>query len=239
MDYVTNARVFKNQVALGITTHTSVVCSMKPTRLRAHSPVLCVQVCAGVPSDYVFVIDRSGSIGKTNAIIQEQMIKDMIETMVPQQSSVGIIVFSTEVESYVPLYPSEARATVLSKINVMPYPAGETYTEKALQTALTSSKYLGSPSVKREKRIVLVTDGRSTDNPCNLVNDISSMSGLKIVVLGISGGFVRSNVECLVQHQQNSGDWVLEMPAFSLAEFEKIRFLLEPKVCVVEKSMVL
>ena len=122
--------------------------------------------CQNSGIDLVFVLDGSGSI-RANRF---QLIREFVEgvsdalTIGPQDSLVGVIVFSGSAFIHFNLQQHPTKATLLPAINPgIPYPTGGTNTAAALRLLLSSAQdgRLGIRNGRTQIAIV-VTDGRSS-----------------------------------------------------------------------------
>ena len=123
--------------------------------------------CQNSGIDLVFVLDGSGSIRADRF----QLIREFVEgvsdalTIGPQDSLVGVIVFSGSAFIHFNLQQHPTKATLLPAINPgIPYPTGGTNTAAALRLLLSSAQdgRLGIRNGRTQIAIV-VTDGRSNN----------------------------------------------------------------------------
>jgi von Willebrand factor type A domain/Thrombospondin type 3 repeat len=108
------------------------------------------------PSDTIFIVDESGSIG-TTAFQQDRAFMTQLAQNLPVDADhrIGIVRFATDASVVLAL--SSDRATIVSTIAAMPYSAGSTCTACGLTTADAQFTAM-SPAGTHEVGIV-ITDG--------------------------------------------------------------------------------
>ena len=121
--------------------------------------------CENSGIDLVFVLDGSGSITATRFQLIREFAESVSNTLTigPQDSLVGVIVFSGSASIEFNLQQHTSKATLLPAINPgIPYPTGGTNTAAALQLLLSSAQD-GTMGVRngRTQIAIVVTDGRS------------------------------------------------------------------------------
>ena len=120
----------------------------------------------------VFVLDGSGSVTATRfQLIREfaESVSDIL-TIGPQDSLVGVIVFSGSASIEFNLQQHTSKAALLPAINPgIPYPTGSTNTAAALRLLLSSAQD-GTMGVRngRTQIAIVVTDGRSNSQTATI-----------------------------------------------------------------------
>ncbi|EJW76130.1 hypothetical protein WUBG_12961 [Wuchereria bancrofti] len=130
------------------------------------------------PTDLVFLIDGSGSIG-LNVFHNEvlRFVKDFIELfdISPQQTRVGVVQFSHIIRHEIYLNDCSSMEQLKDAISNIEYLTGATKTGEAIQyvTDKAFTENLGArPSDSGIPRIVIViTDGRSQDDVTRAVEN--------------------------------------------------------------------
>jgi len=116
----------------------------------------------------VFVLDGSRSIGSNRfQLIREFAVNVTAALDIgPEDSLVGVIVFSSSASIYFNLQQHTSAATLLPALNPgIPYPGGGTNTAEALQLLLSSAQN-GKMGIRNEHTqiAIVVTDGKSMNS---------------------------------------------------------------------------
>ena len=122
--------------------------------------------CDNAGIDLVFVLDGSGSIGSSRF----QLIRDFAEsvasalTIGPEDSLVGVIVFSGSASIQFNLQQHTSARTLRRAIRRLEYPGGGTDTDEALELLISSAQD-GTMELRdgRTHVAIVVTDGESND----------------------------------------------------------------------------
>ena len=151
--------------------------------------------------DLVFVIDGSGSIeqaGKGNFQLIKNFVKDVIEgfNIGFYETHVGAIIFSESeyVKTVFGLEDHYTKEGLDRAIDSIIYPAGGTYTGKALNT--TREKILTPPFDREEipNVCIVITDGKANDNidtPAQALRD----GGTTIFAVGVGRDYAEADLE--------------------------------------------
>jgi len=111
------------------------------------------------PSDTMFIVDGSGSIGDLPFQQEKDFIKSLVNALpVDANHRIGIVLFSTTAQLVIGFNGN--RPTLLSAIDAMPYPAQATFTDLAIDLARTQF----ASSTATHKISIAITDGAS-NNP--------------------------------------------------------------------------
>jgi uncharacterized protein YegL len=136
------------------------------------------------PSDIMFIVDGSGSIGPSAFQQARNFMADVVNQLpVDADHRIGIVTFANS--AVLNQTFSGDKATVLAKIATLPYPSGLTCTECGLNVA-TAEFAARSPASAHRIGIVL-TDGVAT-SPANLPAALAAAAAQNIELFAIGVG---------------------------------------------------
>jgi len=120
----------------------------------------------------MIVLDESGSVGSTNYKITKDFINDITTYMQTEIDSgdvrVGVMSFARSVRYQIPLR-KYSYADLFARVNRISYSRGGTYLGKAIYSA--TSRFSSASSSGRTKVLLIITDGKSYDNPSTPANN--------------------------------------------------------------------
>lgn len=123
---------------------------------------ICISVCRAA-IDLAFLIDGSGSVGRTNFRRCLSFIQNVIRgfKISPRHTRVASEVYSSTPRRTFPFTRYRNKYQALKAVGSIRYPHGGTKTGKALWDVL---RYLFRGRTKRKRVLVVLTDGRSQDH---------------------------------------------------------------------------
>jgi len=154
-------------------------------------------VClSSIDEDVVFVLDSSGSVSQTDWKKMLKFVSTLVTTALPQGTRVGEVIYG----SYSTVWFGLDQFTNFDRIsdaveNSVKY-GGATYTGKALKTA-QKKVFQASWDNDRVKKIVLVTDGYPSRNPCYMAPKLKG-DNIKVIVVAVGNWIRNTNMNCLV-----------------------------------------
>ena len=190
--------------------------TMPPTRIKLCTPPPKV--------DMLFIIDSSGSIGEDNFKLMKQFVIDIVSTfqISDTYARVAVLYFS---DNYYPLvhFPNAGQDTkgnhdstnvirLLAKLQALPYRKQGTQLGKALgyaQTNMIGNK-CGRGINLRPCHVIVLTDGKSTDDPIGPANNIA-ISGATMFSVGV----LPADAGELLGIAQNKPDHVMMVKDFA------------------------
>lgn len=118
-----------------------------------------------VPSNVVFLVDASSSMGGNKWSMVKQAVQELVESL-KEDDRVGVVLFGTNAKEIFPLASlSENRDTMLDRIKKLESPSGVTNLEDGLKVAYGAfDARSNKDKVKRVNHVILLTDGFPTDN---------------------------------------------------------------------------
>mmetsp|Transcript_60170 Transcript_60170/g.54160 ORF Transcript_60170/g.54160 Transcript_60170/m.54160 type:complete len:358 (-) Transcript_60170:274-1347(-) len=209
-------------------------------------PKECVfNACANVIDEFniAFVIDESGSVGSTNYHISLDFIEKMLENDINDISPISMLAYSSTTNMDVIYtfnqYGINGKQGALAALRSETYNGGMTATGTAMRQAV--NEYIAQTQAHETNILFLMTDGHPNQGlaTCDstLLNDIQT-AGIEVYIVGISSGFSKSAVQCLVQGNDgiiNGGDtiddYIISIPQFSKQLFYHIEAQLRRIVC--------
>lgn len=150
--------------------------------------IVLILDCTPKPTDLVFVLDESGSVGEDNFKLQNEFVAKFVEEfdIGKTKTQVAVLTFSSsiEVEFYLNSYYDKIQ--MLQAIREIKYthPA-LTMTHKALVTA--RNELLSETHGRRSDAlpiVIVMTDGRSM-NPTWTINEAKKLHALNVTVFAI------------------------------------------------------
>ena len=125
------------------------------------------------PTDIVFVVDESGSIGSNDFNLMKSFLSQLVSRLDIDSGStrVGLVTYSTRVGTTINLNAHTSVASLQSAIMALSYSGGKTNTADALAyvrtSMLTSS---AGDRINVSNVVVVLTDGRSENKSATLVS---------------------------------------------------------------------
>ena len=120
---------------------------------------------ARVPSNVLFLIDASSSMGGSKWAMVKQAVSELIDSL-KNEDRVGVVLFHSSSKEVFPLASlAENRATMKESILKLEAPSGVTNLEAGLKSAYAAfDARSNADKVKRVNHVILLTDGFPTDN---------------------------------------------------------------------------
>ena len=144
--------------------------------------------CTPKPTDLVFVLDESGSVGETNFLLQNEFVARFVDgfNIGKTATQVAVMTFSSSmvVEFYLNKYHDKARLIEAIKHINYSHPA-LTLTHTALKIART--EMLNVTNGKRPDAlpfVIVVTDGKSTVTPLTIA-EAKKLHAMNVTVFAI------------------------------------------------------
>lgn len=151
--------------------------------------------CEYAAADIVFVLDSSGSVGKSNFIKTKNFFNEMVEgfNIGSDRVRMGSVTYSTIVHDTFQLYEFTSRDTLQNRIGGIPYDSGGTNTHRALKYVRETSFRHSRSGVA--KIVIVITDGKSNDKP-KTVEEASKLrnSGAIVFSIGVGDGVDRDEL---------------------------------------------
>lgn len=118
-----------------------------------------------VPSNVVFLVDASSSMGGSKWAMVKQAVTELIDSL-KDDDRVGVVLFGSSAKEVFPLASlAENRGTMRDAIGKLESPSGVTNLESGLKTAYGAFDARSkSDRVKRVNHVILLTDGFPTDD---------------------------------------------------------------------------
>lgn len=118
-----------------------------------------------IPSNVMFLIDASSSMGGDKWRMVKQAAKEMVDSL-GNDDRVGLVLFDTSAREVFPLASlSQNRATMSQAIDKLDNPSGVTNLEEGLKLAFDAfDKRSSGDKMNRVNHVILLTDGFPTDN---------------------------------------------------------------------------
>merc|ERR1712087_1010559 len=146
-----------------------------------------------------FLIDESGSVGKTNYLISLDFVENMVKHDINDVSKISMLAFASGLDRIYHFSDSQndQRAGALAAIAAerLDYNGGLTYTATALREAI--NEFEAQTESYEENIIILMTDGypNGGGNVCDEVPNLEA-AGIDVYIVGVSEGFSKGPVEC-------------------------------------------
>ncbi|XP_078315734.1 collagen alpha-6(VI) chain-like isoform X2 [Crassostrea virginica] len=171
----------------------SIQYEIKTAACAIPNPPVIDPECGGGLSDIVFLLDSSGSETKLNFQKMLNFVQDFTRQfdIGPKNAQIGVATFSSDVHERIKLDQYSDKTALLAAISGIPYDAGATYTDEALQYARTyafQSSHGGRPNASRI--VIVMTDGQSM-NAANTLQEataLKSQPNMKVIAIGIGSG---------------------------------------------------
>ena len=115
--------------------------------------------------DLAFIIDSSGSIGRTNYVKEKHLVKQLAKSfgLAPGQTQAAMILYSTSASVRARFGQFETLEEFEQAVDDLPYERGVTRIDKALQLTATEIFPGARPGVPNIA--LLITDGQQTQAP--------------------------------------------------------------------------
>jgi Mg-chelatase subunit ChlD len=114
--------------------------------------------------DIVFLMDASGSVGNAGWELEKTFVADLVETAVPEASSIGIVQFSTGAQDIHALTDAQLpRTDITDKLDPLNV-GGWTHTSTAFEHALDMFDVAETQGSTNERLVILITDGKPLGN---------------------------------------------------------------------------
>ena len=144
-----------------------------PTTPSPSSPPPPTTEC---PADVIFVVDESGSIGSTNFDLVKSFLSQLVSRLDIDRGNtrVGIVTFSSDVETTINLNAHSSVASLRSAISSLGYAGDTTNTAAALAYVRTTMLNAAAGDRSNVPNVVVVlTDGGSGDTSATRVSNFA------------------------------------------------------------------
>ena len=142
--------------------------------------------------DVAFILDSSGSIGRTNYLKQKEFVKQVARSfgVAPGQSQAAMVLYSStaSVQARFGQYPTAEEFA--KAVDALPYERGRTRIDMALDLASTDIFPAARPGVP--KIAILITDGKQTQakdakdaKDLKVASDPLRKAGVRVLAVGI------------------------------------------------------
>ncbi|KAH3800977.1 hypothetical protein DPMN_154621 [Dreissena polymorpha] len=196
-------------------------------------PTTLASDCGSSPSDIVFLLDSSGSVGDDNFMKQLDFVSQFAQTfdIGPRNVQIGVVTFADTPHNEFNLNTYTDKNALVAAIKHITYISGDTYTHFALDYVKTNS--FTKPAGDRNNVtniLIVMTDGRS-NAPAETVKSAAALhAGLnaKVFVIGIGSGVSTSELEVIASDNQH---------VFSVSSFDALTSLqaeLKKTACTVD-----
>ena len=172
--------------------------------------IMLLYLACDVTVDLAFILDQSGSVGRTNNDIALRFVSNVLDffEIAPNKTQISFITYSSTATVHFDLNDFHSKSEIQSRILDAGYPGGYTLTTLGLFQAgviLNPDNLRGArPRDEGIPRIaVLVTDGRSNILPIDTVAEDLRGSGVQVYTVGIANvylpelQFIASDPDCL------------------------------------------
>jgi len=152
---------------------------------------------SSIKEDLVFVLDSSNSIYWYEWEEMLNFVSTLVETAIPTGTRVGEVVFGTYVSTVFGLNQyTDLDDIAYAVTHYTRKLGGWTYTKDALKHAY-KDVFEASWIEDRAKKLVLITDGMPTDNPCSYSSTLKA-AGIDVLIVAVGDWIYSSNMKCLV-----------------------------------------
>ena len=190
--------------------------------------------CSDNPElDVVFVIDRSGSIGRVNFQQIRRFVANITTELFSNSISppaIGVIVFSSDADVEFPLQSHSDLSSLLSDIENIRYPGRSTNTSAALRLLLSTAQdgrlRLRSNSLKVA---IVITDGESNDPDATEIaaTRLHASNIFDVYAIGIAGAN-QTELQLIASDPR----FVLFTESFSNADLQQLQQKILPELCI-------
>ncbi|XP_031157288.1 collagen alpha-6(VI) chain isoform X1 [Sander lucioperca] len=181
-------------------------------------------------ADVVFIVDESGSIGKTRFQLVRSFLHSMVNVLEVSQSKVrvGIVTYNTKATAQVYLDSFDNKDDLLNFIKILPYHEGGTHTGEALK--FTQDKvFIENRGSRKDKGVqqvaVVITDGESQDNVSTAAYNLRR-DGVTIYAVGVENANEAQLVE-MASYPPNKHKFIVD----SFAKLKSLEQSLQKSMC--------
>jgi len=190
--------------------------------LVRHAYSVCL---SSIEEDIVFVLDSSGSISWWDWYDMLDFVAYLVRNSIPPGSRIGEVVYGNQVSIVFGLEQYSDHEDIAVAIENTVKLGSTTRTKRALRWAW---EYVFVPAWDdaRSKKIVLITDGQPTDNPCEIACSLKK-AGIEVIIVAVGGWYYTTNMDCLINDVDSD---IIELGSFD--ELEDNLGTLEEVICV-------
>jgi len=187
-----------------------------------HAYSVCL---SSIEEDIVFVLDSSGSIYWYDWLDMLDFVAYLIRNSIPPGSRIGEVVYGNQVSIVFGLDQYSDHEEIAVAVENTVKLGSTTRTKRALRYAY---QYVFIPAWDdaRSKKIVLITDGQPTDNPCAIASTLK-WAGIEVIIVAVGDWYYTTNMDCLVNDVDTD---IIELGSFD--ELEDNLGTLEEVICV-------
>lgn len=154
---------------------------------------------SSIKEDLVFVLDSSNSIWTHEWEEMLSFVSTLVTVAIPAGTRVGEVVFGTHVQTVFGLDQyTDLNQVAYAVTHYTRKLGGWTYTKSALEDAY-KHVFKASWVEDRAKKLVLITDGMPTDNPCEYSAKLKA-AGIDVLIVAVGDWIYSSNMNCLVNN---------------------------------------
>uniref|UniRef100_A0A0K0EY13 VWFA domain-containing protein n=1 Tax=Strongyloides venezuelensis TaxID=75913 RepID=A0A0K0EY13_STRVS len=159
------------------------------------SPLKLPEKCELSPLDLVFVVDMSGSIGRTNYYQSMESLSKMINKSLEvgqsvSKSHVGMVLFDSTAEIYFNLNKYTGNGAVENAINSAPYKGGGTNIYLGLKTTVEQVFGHDGDRITDPNVLLLITDGKDgNEEGLKNINIEATKKNITIFAIGVGKDF--------------------------------------------------
>ena len=158
------------------------------------------------PTDIIFVVDESGSIGSDNYDLMKDFLSQLVSRLDIDSGStrVGLVTFHEAVGEHFNLSTYTSVALVQNATRSLRYGGGATYTFNALEyvrTTMLTSAAGDRPKVPNV--VVILTDGQSNNSTLTEVSTLYITCGLTCVLCSLLQEWYFKNTEIYAKTTRN------------------------------------
>ena len=178
----------------------------------------------------MFVLDSSGSIGTANfQLIRESVANITTDLDIgPDDSQVGVIVFSSSTAVHFSLNTYSVKNLLLSAIAAIPYTSGGTNTAAGLNLLLAQGFDGARPTSQGIPRVaIVVTDGRSNSRAATIAAaQAVHAAGVTVFAAGI-GNTDATELDAIASRPE----YVEHITGFNTEELQQLQEMLSGEAC--------
>lgn len=157
--------------------------------------------------DVAFIIDSSGSIGKTNYLKQKNFVKQVAKSfgLAPDQSQAAMVLYSNSASVQARFGQYATTDEFVKAVDGLPYERGLTRIDKALDLAATEIFPEARAGVP--KLALLITDG--TQTPAADAKGLKEASeplrkaGVRVLAVGVGSGVDRDELRLVTETEDD------------------------------------
>ena len=178
------------------------------------------------PSDTMFIVDRSGSIGSTNFQQDKNFMIQLVQNLpVDSNHRIGIVAFSTSAQLITGFIGD--RTTLVNTINAMTYPGG--YTCMTCGLDMTATQF-NTTSSAAHKVGIMITDGMEDPVSGHLPASVTAIKndGVELFSVGVGNAVDVAQLDLIASDPDSTH-------VFTVTSFAALQTILTDLVSAVKK----